>query len=126
MNEMPQMPIMSSEENVQVTETTVDNTQVTETIPASLDEPSHDEIEKPKFTSSEQTISNKLENVKTPRTGIEVVALRKGFYNQNRIRVGDKFKVGKMTQLGEWMRCTDPEIEKQRVEILKKKRMARK
>lgn len=43
---------------------------------------------------------------------IEVVAIRAGFYAQGRRPPGQKFQVAKFTQLGSWMKCVDPEIQK--------------
>lgn len=58
-----------------------------------------------------------------PKKGIEVVAERKGFYNQHRKREGDKFFVPSIDKCGEWMRCTDPHMEKQRKKFLKDKKL---
>lgn len=58
-----------------------------------------------------------------PKSGIEVVATRKGFFNQDRKKAGSTFTVLKFEELGEWMECVDPAIEKKRVEFFKKKKM---
>ena len=58
----------------------------------------------------------------TSKKKIDVVALRKGFYNQHRLAEGDEFQVKKFEDLGEWMRCKDPVLEKKRVQFLKEKK----
>ena len=63
-------------------------------------------------------------NVQIPiesKLGIEVVASRKGFFGQQRYKENDKFKVKKFGQLGSWMRCIDPVMEKKRSEFFKNK-----
>ena len=57
-----------------------------------------------------------------PAGGIEVVALRKGFFGQQRVREGDKFRVKKLESLGTWMSCVDPVMEKKRQELLNSKK----
>jgi hypothetical protein len=54
--------------------------------------------------------------------GIEVVATRKGFYNQRRISEGEKFIVKKKENLGEWMKCVDPALERERFNFFKNKK----
>lgn len=56
--------------------------------------------------------------------GIDVVALRSGFYEQRRIIEGEKFTVKKAEQLGSWMRCIDPVMQKKHQENLKAKKDA--
>lgn len=76
----------------------------------------------PSFASDEKSYNEKENEV--PITGnkaIEVVALRKGFYNQRRIKEGKVFKVKNFDHLGTWTKCTDPVIEKQRLEKFNKK-----
>lgn len=53
---------------------------------------------------------------------IEVVATRKGFYGQERISEGQTFKVASFKSLGEWMICTDKELEKKRKQFFKDKK----
>lgn len=53
---------------------------------------------------------------------IEVVATRKGFYGQQRIVAGQTFKIAKEEDLGEWMTCTNPEMEKKRKKFFKDKK----
>lgn len=54
--------------------------------------------------------------------GIEVMAMRPGFYRQNRYSVGDKFMVRGTADLGSWMRCTDPTLEKQHLRAIQDKK----
>ncbi len=59
---------------------------------------------------------------KIPRQ-IEVIALRKGFFGNHRREEGDKFVISKMSQLGDWMECVDPTLEKQHQAIIKSKKI---
>lgn len=43
---------------------------------------------------------------------VEVIALRDGFYQQNRIPEGKRFVVS-VEKLGSWMKCVDPVVQKQ-------------
>lgn len=52
---------------------------------------------------------------------ITVIARRAGFYMNHRRVEGDKFDVAKFDDLGTWMECVDPVIEKKRQEAMKKK-----
>lgn len=58
-----------------------------------------------------------------PSGTIEVVAMRKGFYNQQRYEEGDKFLIRSEDDLGEWMKCVDASKEKHRVELFRKKKL---
>ena len=51
--------------------------------------------------------------------GIEVVALQKGFYNQFRLKAGDKFLIPSMDKFGRWMKLADPKAEEARLKALK-------
>lgn len=87
-----------------------------------LDTPEHVES-KPNIYSVEGSISNKIKAPLVPSNGkIEVVAVRNGFFNQHRKAEGDKFFVPKIESLGDWMKCIDPVMEKERVKILKAKK----
>lgn len=57
---------------------------------------------------------------------IKVVALRQGFFGQVRREAGDKFTVPEFANLGAWMQCEDPAIQKMHEENVAKKRAARK
>lgn len=58
-------------------------------------------------------------------SGIQVVARRKGFYNQDRKKEGDKFLIKKVSDFGSWMRCVDPSAEQECQKYLKSKRAGR-
>lgn len=75
---------------------------------------------KPQTTTAPEK-ANEIK-LQTPKKGIEVVATRKGFYNQNRLRDGDKFYIKSPEDFGDWFRCTDPLFEKERVKFLEKAR----
>lgn len=85
-----------------------------------LDIPAHDD--KPIIESLEQKSVSNMVAPKIPKNGFEVVALRKGFYNQRRLEEGDKFLVKSFEELGEWMKCTDPDLQKKHLENLKNKK----
>lgn len=70
-------------------------------------------------TPSEPSNHVKLQ---VPKKGIEVVATRKGFYNQNRLRDGDSFHIKSTQDFGDWFRCVDPMFEKERVKFLQEAR----
>ena len=57
-----------------------------------------------------------------PKHGIKVVANRKGFYNQMRYKEGEQFTIRSKEELGEWMTCVDPSLEKEKQEFFKKKK----
>lgn len=61
--------------------------------------------------------------ISKPSDKIEVVATRKGFYGQMRKRKGDKFHIEGFQQVGDWMECIDPALEKKRRELLKFKKV---
>lgn len=126
-NKMPGMPGMpgmntevKTEENVQAEPTLNVPSQETEDAP----EETETEIGKPLMKGDENTISNAKEVI-IPKGGIEVVALRKGFYNNNRIIPGQRFRVSAMDKLGLWMECVDPTLEKERKKMLAGKKEAR-
>lgn len=84
------------------------------------------EIKKPEYESKTNIISNSVKKLNDPKDGIEVVALRRGFYNNNRINEGQKFTVSKFENLGEWMKCVDKEHEKEKNRLFDLKRQKRK
>lgn len=53
---------------------------------------------------------------------IQVVAIAKGFYDQHRKNEGDEFVVPTMKQLGSWMKCKDPKIQRMHEEAIRIKR----
>lgn len=77
--------------------------------------------EMPPLPSASLENSEEAAPVQAPKN-IEVVALRNGFFAQERKVEGDKFVVPTMKQLGSWMRCLDPRIEKMHQDFLKAKR----
>jgi hypothetical protein len=65
--------------------------------------------------------------VKPAVRGIEVVALRDGMYKKYRRKAGGKsFIVDKFEELGSWMKCVDPAIEKKHQAVLKARHAHRK
>lgn len=52
---------------------------------------------------------------------IEVVALRDGFYKNQRIKEGHRFQVTDEKHLGTWMKCIDPVVQKKHAERIKGK-----
>lgn len=50
---------------------------------------------------------------------VEVIALRPGFIKQRRRAEGDRFTVGSMKEVANWMRCVDPLLEKKHQEAMK-------
>lgn len=87
-----------------------------------LNPPSHDPAP-PVLSQSAPQVANEI-SVKAiaPKKGIEVVALRKAFYNQDRKHAGSRFFIKGPEDFGEWMKCIDPYWEKQRVEFYKQKK----
>jgi hypothetical protein len=57
-----------------------------------------------------------------PKKGIEVIALRPGFFQQQRKVEGDKFTVVDMSKVGTWMKCVDPVLEKQHQSKMKEQK----
>lgn len=78
--------------------------------------------DKPSIITADETDNSKVNIPLAPKSGIEVIATRKGFYGQMRKKVGDKFTVKKVEWLGEWMKCVDPALERERVKFLKNKK----
>lgn len=95
---------------------------------AILNAPSHEEEYKvvlPEFDTPETISQTEVNIPKSPRGGIEVVATRKGFFGQQRLKEGDKFKIKDFSQIGEWMKCLDPTLENERLKLLKDKKAKR-
>ena len=87
-----------------------------------LDAPVHND-EKPEFITPETTNKSEIKLPQAPtKKVIEVVATRKGFYNQNRIKEGEKFNLRSEAEFGEWFKCINPVLEKKRQEFLKNKK----
>ena len=83
--------------------------------------PGEEEI-KQEYITPESSNSSSISIPKFSSKGIEVVATRKGFYNQRRISEGEKFIVKKKENLGEWMKCVDPALERERFNFFKNKK----
>lgn len=62
---------------------------------------------------------------KAVSAGIEVVALHKGFFDSYRKKEGDKFLVRSEKQLGSWMECVDPELQKKHLARISAKKKER-
>lgn len=125
MKTMPQMPAMKKNETTEVASPSVHSSPVPASSEAGsedLNVPGH-ELTKPHLDKAEEK-DNSLVKVafNTPRNGIEVMATRKGFYNQHRIQENETFKIGSFEELGDWMKCVDPDLEKKRLEILKSRK----
>lgn len=56
--------------------------------------------------------------------GIEVVALRSGFYKGSRRVEGDKFTVPSLDKVGTWMKCLDEKLEVEHQKLIKDKKKA--
>lgn len=68
--------------------------------------------------------SSSVKTVIKSESGIEVIALREGFFQNARKNEGDKFIVPSVDKLGSWMKCTDSGAEKLHQEALAKKKAA--
>jgi hypothetical protein len=79
-------------------------------------------FKKPQISSADGNSKTHKKVAPSPRKGIEVVAMRKGFYNQQRYEPGDQFFIRERSELGEWMKCVDAGEEKYRVDFFKKKK----
>lgn len=71
---------------------------------------SKNEMPVPQSTKAAATLKDD-EAVFDSSEGIEVVALRDGFFNNFRIKEGDTFYIPSMVQLGSWMRMTNSKLE---------------
>lgn len=88
-----------------------------------LDIPSHEEENpKPQYFSPDDNLASQVKLPQAPKKGIDVVATAKGFYNQMRIKEGERFTIKSFEDIGEWMTCIDPSFEKKRREFLKAKK----
>lgn len=73
---------------------------------------------------SSKDSSTSIKTVVPTQSGIEVVALRAGYFNHARRSEGDKFTVPTMNHVGTWMRCVDAKAEAQHQETMKQQRAA--
>lgn len=76
----------------------------------------------PQLNHFDDDIQTQVSVRSAPNKGIEVVATRFGFYNQDRKREGDIFFIKSEDEFGEWMKCVDSEMEKKRIEFYKNKK----
>lgn len=83
---------------------------------SALEVPDH----KPEINTSGS--NSNIEAIVISKNEIKVVALRKGFYNQHRLKDGEEFTVKKFDELGEWMKCLDPDLQKKHLENIKVKK----
>lgn len=91
--------------------------------PEDLNIPSHKE-DKPSIIDPGK-VDSKIDLPSAPKSGIEVVAVRKGFFNQQRVEPGVKFIIRSEKQFGDWFECIDPLYEKKRKEFYKYKKARR-
>jgi len=118
MNNMPSMPKVN--DNSLPVEDIEKNEELH--LPQS-NSPSQEEIfPKQEYVGGEKDIATNVKMPLAPKSGIEVVATRKGFYGQRRINEGDEFRVKKFEDLGQWMKCKDKDLERQRVKFFKDKK----
>jgi hypothetical protein len=125
---MPQLPVMKNQNEPSSAESESRSDSVTSSFAEDSGDNSpesdvnYDEFQKPVLQSPDMNIKTQVNVPLTPKRGIEVVAQRKGFYNQQRYKEGDKFLIKSEKEFGEWMKCIDPSFEKKRVEFLKAKK----
>ncbi len=82
----------------------------------------------PDLGQQEEEIPAEMQPLPPIKKGsVEVVALRPGVYKRDRKAKDDKFRLDSFEQLGSWMRCVDPVVEKKHQETMieKKKRAGR-
>lgn len=120
-DQMPTMPVMP-----------VVNTAASEeaSLPKQADTglhvPSHELVQPAKPVEIIDPAKDNDSSVSIPlvsRHGIKVVATRKGFYGQQRIKEGQAFVCKDFKSLGAWMKCLDPVLEKERQNKFNKKAM---
>lgn len=76
----------------------------------------------PEINNPSTDVSNDISIPMIPKTGIKVVATRKGFFGQLRLAEGNEFTVYSSKQFGDWFKCVDPVFEKQRKQFIKDKK----
>ncbi len=62
--------------------------------------------------------------VKAVKHGVEVIALRAGFFQQSRKVEGDRFVIPSPDRIGDWMKFADPKLEAKRQADIKAKKLA--
>lgn len=86
---------------------------------AVLVEASSEPQEMPIMHSSKPKESDSIKTIPNPKGKIDVEALRPGFFQNCRKVEGDKFSVSDMSKVGSWMKCVDPQLEKQHQVMIK-------
>jgi len=65
---------------------------------------------------------NEFKVPKSPKAGIKVIAMRQGFFGQQRVKKGQEFTIKSFDDVGEWMKCIDPLLEKKKLKIYEDKK----
>lgn len=127
MNQMPSMPSLSTSEPDSMLGLTEDSA-VQQGAAGSdvLSAPDHsEELKAPTIISPDDSNNSQVSAPKAPKGGIAVVATGKGFYNQERLREGDKFSIRSEEDFGQWFKCEDKFWEARRVEFFKQKKASK-
>lgn len=95
--------------------------------PAVLKPPASNEVEveKPSHTS-EPAEADSVRVMVAPKGGIQVIALRAGYYKCSRKVADDKFFVSDMSKVGSWMRCIDKGLEQEHQDFMKQAKAPKK
>lgn len=120
MNQMPQMPRMP-EPNLDSSDSRSELSPFAEDSVVNAAESNVLDTPRPSLANPDSDNASQR-TIIVPKKGIEVVAVRKGFYNLNRIKEGTKFFIKSEEQFGEWFKCVDPFFEKKRQEFVKAKK----
>ena len=80
--------------------------------------------EMPSLVGVESKSDISTPKVEVKQKGIEVVALRSGFYKGSRRVEGDKFTVPSLDKVGTWMKCIDEKLEVEHQKLIKDKKKA--
>ncbi len=72
--------------------------------------------------STEPKESSSFKNVSIKKGKFEVIALRDGFVSNIRIPEGSVFTITDWAKLGSWMKCVDPQMEKQHQAEMKERK----
>ena len=121
---MPSMPSVSVDNSVSGESANVLSPaeHVEEVVENASEEKEDVKEEKPIYNNPDKDVDNEVDVPITSKKNIEVIATRKGFYKQQRIKEGQTFFVTKFEELGLWMKCRDKSIEKKRLEFFKNKK----
>ena len=77
---------------------------------------------KPQEAKAPEVVEKEESPVVEAAGGIEVIALRNGFFNTKRVKAGDRLIVPSFEQLGSWMECVDANAEKKHQSLMKIKK----